>query len=106
MRKIMSILSMLAFAASARAGGYCYNETVTAVIMFNGAAYFSTSNSCNTWCLVPQSWSAAAQSQAFATLITARTTGQMVSFFWADQPADNSCTVKEATSSSPTTIVL
>jgi hypothetical protein len=32
MRKIMLTLSMLAFAASAGADGFCYNETVTALM--------------------------------------------------------------------------
>jgi hypothetical protein len=106
MRKIMPILSILAFAASARAGGYCYYETVTAVVMFNNAVYFTTSHSCPSWCLVPQTWSAAAQSQAFATLLTARTTGQTITTYWADQPSDNSCPNTEAVSSSPDRFVL
>jgi hypothetical protein len=89
MRKIMSILSMLAFAASARASGTCNGDMVTHVIMFNGYVYFSTSTSCNTWCLVPQTWSPAAQSQTFATLLAARITGQTVNINWADKQTDN-----------------
>jgi len=106
MNRILSVLVMLAFAASARAAGYCYNETVTALVMYNNAVYFSTSKSCNTWCLVPQTWSAAAQSQAFATLLTARTTGQTVTTYWVDQPSDNSCTNTEAVNSSPDRFIL
>lgn len=103
---ILSILAMLAFAASARADGFCYNETVTALIMQNNVVYFSTAKSCQTWCLVPQTWSAAAQSQAFATLLSARTTGQTVSIEWADQPADNSCPNREAAGSSAEAFIL
>jgi len=107
MKKIVSILSMLVFVASARAAnGFCYSETVTQLIMQNSNVYFSTSKSCQTWCLLPQTWSAAAQAQAFATLLTARTTGQTVSVQWADQPADGSCTNAEAQGSSPLAIIL
>ena len=97
---------MLAFAASAWADGYCYNETVTALIMQNNNVYFSTAKSCQTWCVVPQTWSAAAQAQAFATLLTARTTGQTVTIEWADQPSDGTCTKLEAQGSSAEAFVL
>jgi len=63
-------------------------------------------NLVTTWCLMPQTWSAAAQSQAFSTLLTARTTGQTVSIQWADQLADNTCTNTEAQGSSPEAIIV
>ena len=103
MNKMISLLVMLGFAASASAGAYCYNETVTGVIIQNGTVYFTTNKSCPSWCAMPSSWGATAESQAFATLLAARTTTQTVSFYWNDQ--STSCSNTEAVGSSPATII-
>jgi hypothetical protein len=91
-------------ASTASAGAYCYGETVTAVIMQGDTIYFSTDKSCPGWCAIGSGWSATAQARAFAMLVSAKTTGQTMAFYWTDQTS--SCSSVEATSSSPTTVIM
>jgi hypothetical protein len=105
MHKIAASLILLSGVAStASAGAYCYGETVTAVILQGDIIYFNTDKSCPGWCAIGSSWSATAQARAYALLISAKTTGQTMAFYWADQTS--SCSNTEATSSSPQTVAM
>jgi hypothetical protein len=103
MHKLFLVMCMLGCSTSALAGSYCYSETVTSLIIQNNTVYFTTDKSCPSWCAIPSTWGAAMQSQAYAMLISARTTGPPVSFYWNDQ--SSSCSNIEAVGSSPTTLV-
>jgi hypothetical protein len=103
MGKLLLCLCMLGGSTSALAGAYCYGETVTALIIQNNTVYFETNKSCPSWCAIPSSWAATMQTQAYAMLLTARTTGQVVSFYWSDQTS--SCSNTESEGSGPTTMI-
>jgi len=103
-RIVAGIILSIGMASTASAGAYCYGETVTAVIMQGDTIFFNTDKSCPGWCAVSLSWSASAQSRAFALLVTAKSTGQTMSFYWPDQTS--SCSSTEPTASSPTTLLL
>jgi hypothetical protein len=97
------IVSAIALVSSARADAYC-NESVTQLIVKNGAVYFTTSKSCQNWCALNTTWAADSINQATSLLLSARITGQTVTFEWSDQTSP--CSNTEATYSNPEAVIL
>lgn len=97
------VVCAAAFSSSAWADAYC-NETVTQLIIKNGAVYFTTSKSCPNWCALNTTWAASSISQAVALLTTARVTNQTITFEWSDQTS--ACSNTEVTYSNPGAVIL
>lgn len=96
------LLCTVAFVSSAWGDAYC-NESVTQLIVKNGTVYFTTSKSCPNWCELNTTWAAASISQATSILLSARVTGQDVTFDWSDQTS--ACSNTEATYSEPGAVI-
>lgn len=73
---------MIMAATSSQAGEYCWNESIQLLIMQGDDIYFTTDKTCPNWCTLHPEWSQEARKRAYATLLTAKTTGTPVTFFW------------------------
>jgi hypothetical protein len=103
-RIVAGLILSIGVASTASAGSYCYNETVTTVIMQGDQIFFTSNPSCPNWCEVNGSWSAAAQARAFAMLTTAKVAGMPLSFYWTDQ--SGSCSSIEPAYSMPVYLIM
>jgi len=64
------------------AGEYCWNEKVQYVILNGDSVYFTTDRSCPNWCTLHPAWSADQRKQAYAMLMTAKTTERALTLYW------------------------
>lgn len=91
------ITGLIVSAGVARADVGC-RETITALIMHsNGNVYFTTSQTCTSWCVVSFSGTTG-NNQAYAMLLTAR--AQSTSL-WFDWPNLTSCSQLNAVNATP-----
>ena len=103
MRRWLVVAGWIASSSSLAAGSYCYGEHITQVVLFQSSVYFTTDISCPNWCLVDPSWTTQQQDRTYAGLLTAKLTGNTVSFYWNEQTSN--CSPVEAANSIPAIVV-
>lgn len=88
---------MLLFSPTAFSAAHC-TEKITAVILHsNSQLYFSSSETCTTWCQIK--WTGQGdKDRMLSLLLTAQTTQKPLVFYWEDI---SNCTQKNDTYASP-----
>lgn len=105
MRYLIFVVFSL-FASVVSAGEYCWSDKVTMVIVKNGAIYFTSQKSCPNWCQVDPAWSVEGRNMAYSQLLTAKTTGGNITFYWNEHEAGRPCQDKLPTYSKPSVLIL
>jgi hypothetical protein len=77
-----AVVALMLPATAAHAGQYCWQEKIGTIVLLGDAIYFTTDQSCPSWCAVPGSWSADARNRAYSMLLTAKTTNRKIGFYW------------------------
>jgi hypothetical protein len=82
---------------------FCFNESISYVIVSGDDIYFTTDKSCPDWCKVNASWSADAKKRAYAALLAAKMADRTISFAFSE--LTSTCAGPVPTYASPTHIL-
>ncbi|SFJ21984.1 hypothetical protein [Caulobacter sp. UNC279MFTsu5.1] len=80
---LLGAVALMLSATTAHAAQYCWSEKINQVVLVGDNIYFSTDQSCLSWCSVPTTWSAGARDRAYSMLLTAKASNRPLSFYWS-----------------------
>jgi hypothetical protein len=103
LKRIALVATLLLLPATQAHAEYCFSEKITGIILVGDAVYFTTNKTCASWCEVNSTWSTDAKNRVYSTLLTAKTSNQLVSFHW---PAATTACMALPTYSKPDQVLL